>query len=345
MLTSPCPPAQGLFDLLYGSDAFLRAYHKALNNDPGRCTGIEGCTACPTLPWLSALLPAHSGVHAPAMACRLDSSMQCWRIRRHMGQVVPNPCAPAPQTHAPAHTLTADARVGEWSGDQRTVHFSNPVDAPAFIKRLIGAVSAPGCRPSLLAERWVPVLSWLALYLAAAVFSGQTTETLQQQLLLLAAPHAALPACPAQDVMRVVETERRVFHPDGSIQLISHPVPGEKASQGGTPGRALHALALPAAGRSRRPRPGMEDVQPAVLPGCLVCWQLADNKLLVIGKLPSHRLPPPPADMPGGSKFSTQATFTFKDVPGGCQVGPPRKGKRGNGLTHSLQCAAAPHPL
>ena len=99
MLTSSRPPAQGLFDLLYGSDAFLRAYHKALNNDPGWCTGIEGCAACPTLPWLSALLPAHSGVHAAAMACRLDSSMQCWRIRRHMGQVVPNPCA-----QAPAHT-------------------------------------------------------------------------------------------------------------------------------------------------------------------------------------------------------------------------------------------------
>lgn len=27
-----------------------------------------------------------------------------------------------------------------------------------------------------------------------------------------------------------------------------------------------------------------------------------------------------PADMPGGSKFSTQATFTFRDVPGGCQL-------------------------
>ena len=27
--------------------------------------------------------------------------------------------------------------------------------------------------------------------------------------------------------MRVVEMERRVFLPDGSIQLVSHPVPGE----------------------------------------------------------------------------------------------------------------------
>lgn len=61
---------------------------------------------------------------------------------------------------------SADASVGEWDGDQRTVSFTTPVDAPAMIKRLIG-----------------------------------------------------------MDVIRVVETQRRAFGPDGSATLVSRVVP------------------------------------------------------------------------------------------------------------------------
>ena len=32
----------------------------------------------------------------------------------------------------------ADAQVGDWEGDTRTVLFTTPVDAPAFVKRLVG---------------------------------------------------------------------------------------------------------------------------------------------------------------------------------------------------------------
>jgi hypothetical protein len=39
-------------------------------------------------------------------------------------------------TVATAHR--ADASVGDWEGNERTVDFTTPVEAPAFIKRVIG---------------------------------------------------------------------------------------------------------------------------------------------------------------------------------------------------------------
>lgn len=117
-----------------------------------RHTSVEGdlCRLCPAAAGavrpglrrrhhLPAQLPSRSERLRRVCTARLPPRQRL-RPPQQGAQLRPEPCRlrPAQDAAAPAPD-PADATVSSWGGDgQRTVVFTTPVDAPAFIKRLVG---------------------------------------------------------------------------------------------------------------------------------------------------------------------------------------------------------------
>lgn len=111
----------------------------------------------------------------------------------------------------PRHALRADAQVGEWEGDQRTVSFTTPVDAPGGLP---GAAAAC-CQPSAAPSQRCPACHLEPAH-ARALPTARHTRPMTA---------AIIKRMVGTEVMRVQEAQARAALPGGAIQLTSLPVP------------------------------------------------------------------------------------------------------------------------